>query len=282
MFHRLDILLQKNRGVTRAVCQKFIKRFGVRVNGKLVKKSHVKIREGDEVAVNEAAWTGFLRGLNEGETTILKEPYSYIHQGKSFFIVDKPAGVRTESFLKEECQPVHRLDKDTSGVLVMAKTAAAKTLLQKQWQDRSVKKTYTVLVKGRLVPAQGAISAGIARSLHDRKKMAVSALQKARSAYTEYKVIKYFPDATLLCAFPHTGRTHQIRVHFASIGHPVLGDSLYGDRKINEEFEEKYGLNRQFLHASSLTLKNPETKKRTTFKAPLSEDLRKVLESLKP
>lgn len=185
---------------------------------------------------------------------------------------------------------------------MVAKNQQAQAALQKQWQEKTVQKTYLALVKGQLHPEKGAIEAGIARSQRDRKKMAVSSSVKARAAYTEYKVLKYFPDATsrsftvakqklpqsskasigatLVSLFPKTGRTHQIRVHLSSIGHPIIGDTLYGDEKLNKKNEQEYGLRRQFLHAHKLALKHPSTGKRVTYTSKLPEDLDKALRKL--
>ncbi len=218
-----------------------------------------------------------------------------IFEDRNFLIIEKPAGIVTEmlfvgpsfseggaAFIK----PVHRLDKDTSGILAVAKTESALAKLAAQWKARTVEKTYTVLVKGVFEVKRGRIEAPIARSFKDRKKMAVSNRPGSREASTDFCVKRNFGDVSLgdvslLEAFPLTGRTHQIRVHFASIGHPVVGDRVYGDAKLNARFQKKFGLKRQFLHASRLALDHPATKKRMAFRSPLPSDLAGVLKFLR-
>lgn len=298
---RLDrVLVEKYPQFSRAFFQKFIRQFGVSVKGKLVKKLHFSVSENDAISLDESQLARFtkeresktslpypllLRSASRQGGTAYAEPSRILFNGKGFFVVDKPPNVRTED-IAHGFFPVHRLDKDTSGVLVIAKNQQMQAALQKQWQEKTVKKTYLALVKGRLSPAKGAIEAGIARSQRDRMKMTVSSSIKARAAYTEYKVLKYFPSTTslhsigatsLLSLFPKTGRTHQIRVHLSSIGHPVIGDSLYGDEKLNKKIEQEYGLRRQFLHAHKLSLLHPGTGKRVTYTSKLPEDLDKAL-----
>lgn len=267
---------------SRSFFQKFIRRFGVKVNGKLMKKPHCAVSATDRISLDIV---NLRRFLDESKTQDLV-PFSLpsdqiIFNGKDFFVVDKPPGIRTED-ITSGFLAVHRLDKDTSGVLVIAKNQGTQAALAAQWSARCVKKTYIALVKGKLEPKKGAIEAPIFRSSLDRKKMAVSSSKKARPAYTEYEVIKHFQPCTLIKLFPKTGRTHQIRVHLASIGHPVISDSLYGDKQLNKKIEQKYGLRRQFLHASELTLKHPKTKKNMTFASQLPEDLEMVLRGVSP
>lgn len=205
------------------------------------------------------------------------------YKDKDFFVVDKPPGIDVADIAKKfgDAFLVHRLDKDTSGILVMAKTEAMQMKLQEQWKKRTIKKTYIVLVKGRLKPERGNIVAPIERSYHDRKKMAVSRSMKAKPAETGYQVKKYIKDVTLVEAYPKTGRTHQIRVHFSAIGHPVVGDKTYGDPKLNKKFEQ-YGLTRQFLHATELTIQHPKNKEVIRIKSPLPNDLKLILRSSSP
>jgi 23S rRNA pseudouridine1911/1915/1917 synthase len=167
---------------------------------------------------------------------------------------------------------VHRLDKDTSGVLLIAKNQKSFEWLKSQFQDRKIKKTYLALVSGKLKADSGLIDLPIGRSKTPLKRLASQkARGKLREAITEYKVVKKFDNYTLLEAFPKTGRTHQIRVHFKAIGHPVVGDKLYGNP------EEK--LNRQFLHAQSLEL-NLQDGSRIKLEADLPEDLKNFLNML--
>lgn len=201
-----------------------------------------------------------------------------LYKDKDFFVVDKPPRIDVADIAKKYKGAflVHRLDKDTSGILVVAKTKVMQKKLQEQWKKRKVKKTYLALVKGRLTPERGRIDSPIGRSHHNRKKMAVSRSIGAREAETGYKIKKYFNDATLVEAYPKTGRTHQIRVHFSAIGHPVIGDKAYGDPKLNKKFEQ-YGLNRQFLHATELAFMHPKKGKTLCLKSNLPIDLSAVL-----
>ena len=168
---------------------------------------------------------------------------------------------------------VHRLDKDTSGLLLIGKTATAVADLQNQLKRRSVAKRYTLLVHGRIVEEQGLIDAPIGRDLHNRQKMSVRA--DGRPAQTAFQVLERFPDFTLVDADLQTGRTHQLRVHFAFIGHPVAGDQVYGRRKFPP------GLRRQFVHARGLTVRSPVDHQERHFEAPLPPDLSHVLDLLR-
>lgn len=187
------------------------------------------------------------------------------------------------SGVKGEQRPgiVHRLDKDTSGVLIVAKHDEALSTLSKQFQDRSTVKEYLALVRGRPSVDHGKIDAPIGRDELDRKKMAVTAHSSARHALTEFWVEEVYKGYSLLRVRIHTGRTHQIRVHLASIGHPIVGDIIYGDRSINAEFRQEFMLTRQFLHAAKLGLRHPRTHEWMWFEAPLSEDLKLVLDRLR-
>jgi len=165
---------------------------------------------------------------------------------------------------------VHRLDRDTSGVMVVAKNSLAQAKLAEQFKTRSVVKAYLVLVKGRLTPENGIIEAPIGRDPRNRKRMAVVA--GGRQARTDYQVVKYIGDYTLVEVMPETGRTHQIRVHFSAVGYPVVGDKVYG---VKSPF-----LLRQFLHASRLGFKLPSTGEYKEFKSELPPDLVQALKDI--
>ena len=165
---------------------------------------------------------------------------------------------------------VHRLDKDTSGLMVIAKTDDAHRSLAGQLKSRTVDKGYLALVVGSLDPVEAIIEAPIGRDPNDRKKMAV--IEDGREASTRYRTIARLRGCTFVDVRPKTGRTHQIRVHFASIGHPVFGDATYG-------FADPR-LARQFLHAASLEFDHPATGKRVGFESPLPHDLQSVLDEL--
>jgi len=165
---------------------------------------------------------------------------------------------------------VHRLDKDTSGVMLVAKNKAAQADLINQFKARSVAKAYLVLVKGRLTPERGIIEAAIGRDPRNRKRMTVVA--EGREARTQYKVTKYIGDYTLIEVVPETGRTHQIRVHLAAIGYPVLGDPIYGVKSPH--------LSRQFLHACRLGFRLPSTGEYVEFTSDSPPDLVQALEDI--
>ncbi|MBU0667926.1 RluA family pseudouridine synthase, partial [Patescibacteria group bacterium] len=175
---------------------------------------------------------------------------------------------------------VHRLDKDTSGLLVIAKNDRTHRYLADLFHGRRVDKVYFALLAGRIVPQKGRIEAPIGRDVRQRKRMAVVSEKKGKMAVSEYEVIDYFDDFSLVKIHLITGRTHQIRVHFASIGFPLVGDNLYGKPKVNKVLEEEYGLKRQFLHAGSLSFVLPDMKKLRTFKIALPDDLQAVLDAL--
>ena len=168
---------------------------------------------------------------------------------------------------------VHRLDRDTSGLILVARHAIAKRALQAQFKQRSVDKIYLALVAGALEPLEGAIEAPIGRDPRNRKRMAV--VSDGKPARTGYRVREYLREHTFVEARLETGRTHQIRVHFAGIGHPVAGDVVYGRR------HRAGGLRRQFLHAWRLTFTLPGSSQQRTFGAPLPQDLQRVLDNLR-
>ncbi len=170
---------------------------------------------------------------------------------------------------------VHRLDKDTSGVMVVAKSDRAQTSLVEQWLERTVIKHYAALVAGVIDEEEGTIDAPIGRDQVNRQRMGTS--RAGREAITHFHVQERFDDATLLDVRIETGRTHQIRVHLAFISHPVVGDAIYGN-KVSERIARDYGTTRQFLHASSLTFKLPGTEEMRTFSAPLPHELEDLLE----
>jgi 23S rRNA pseudouridine1911/1915/1917 synthase len=168
---------------------------------------------------------------------------------------------------------VHRLDKDTSGLIVAAKTDRGRMALVTQWEDRSVEKTYLALVSGSVADEGAIIDAPIGRDPKNRQRMAV--VRTGRPAVTRFHVVERFPNATLLEVSIETGRTHQIRVHLAFIGHPIVGDQLYGRARPTDP-----QLERQFLHASALAFRLPDGET-LRFEAPLPDDLRAVLEGLR-
>lgn len=265
----------------------------VKVNGKFEKPAFI-INSGDIIEWEDFKKERFLK---------TKENLNIIFENKDLIVIDKPAGLAVHP--KESLKPrkeatltdilinkipelkemkgkrpgiVHRLDKDTSGVLIVAKNEKTQTYLKEQFRDRKVKKTYKALLMGRLEPKEGAIDAYLGRDKRNRLKMAVTPEKEGRGAITEYKVIEYLPPNkdvySLVEAYPKTGRTHQIRVHFASIGHPVVGDTLYGPKKPQAK------IGRQFLHAYLLGIDLPDGQYRE-FKLNLPNDLQNFLDLLK-
>jgi 23S rRNA pseudouridine1911/1915/1917 synthase len=168
---------------------------------------------------------------------------------------------------------VHRLDKDTSGLIVAAKTDRGRTSLVTQWESRSVEKTYLALVSGSVADEEAIIDAPIGRDPKNRQRMAV--VRSGRPAITRFRVVQRFPSSTLLEVSIETGRTHQIRVHLAFIGHPVVGDQLYGRVRPTDP-----QLERQFLHARALAFRLPDGEW-LRLEAPLPDELRAVLEELR-
>jgi 23S rRNA pseudouridine1911/1915/1917 synthase len=175
---------------------------------------------------------------------------------------------------------VHRLDKNTSGLLIVAKNNVAHARLSKAFHDREIQKIYCALVHGRVREETGKIELTVGRHPVMRTKMAAGK-PSGRAAFTEYHVVERFRDFSLLQVRIKTGRTHQIRVHLAAIGHPVVGDNVYGERSY-KEFRKKYGeLNRYFLHASDLRFTHPTTGVTLECHSPLPMELRELLRSIK-
>lgn len=175
---------------------------------------------------------------------------------------------------------VHRLDKETSGIILVAKTEDSFIELLRQFREREVEKTYTALVHGKMTPVEGEISVPVGRLPWNRKRFGIVA--GGRDATTEYKVLNYYnmknEPLTLLNLKPKTGRTHQIRVHLKYLNKPIFADELYGGRKVSRE--DRKLLSRQFLHASSISFNHPSTGERLFFESPLPSELSEVLSKL--
>ena len=170
---------------------------------------------------------------------------------------------------------VHRLDKETSGLILLAKNDRAHRWLQDQFRLRTVEKTYLALVDGAPPTPSGRVEASIGRDPSHRKKMAIMSPGKGREAVSEYITLETFKEHTLLEFHPHTGRTHQIRLHCMFLGCPIVGDKIYGHRK------QLIELDRHFLHAAQLKIVLPGEKEAQMFKAPLPEKLQEILDSLR-
>ena len=167
---------------------------------------------------------------------------------------------------------VHRLDKETSGVIAIAKTPEALESLRAQFKARTINKRYVALVEGMLATPEGVINAPIGRDSKQRKRMAV--VRDGREALTEFRVVEIYANYSLLDVWPKTGRTHQIRAHLAFIGHPVVGDTVYGRRK------QPFTLKRHFLHAAALTFAGPASGEAITIESPLPVALQNLLDKL--
>ncbi len=170
---------------------------------------------------------------------------------------------------------VHRLDKETSGLIVLAKNERAHNWLQDQFRLRQVEKTYLALVDGKPPTPSGRVEAAIGRDPSHRKKMAIVSEKKGREAVSEYKTLESFKNHTLLEFHPHTGRTHQIRLHCQFLGCPIVGDAVYGKRNFT------LNIQRHFLHAYKLKIILPNEKQARTFEAQLPNELKEVLEEVK-
>jgi 23S rRNA pseudouridine1911/1915/1917 synthase len=293
---RLDkVLVSRLPELSRSAAQRLIDEGRVTVNGELVKASY-KTRSGDRVVV-------MLPAEEAVELSAEAIPLDVVHEDESLLVVNKPAGMVVhpapghpggtlvnallgnfpELSFDDDRRPgiVHRLDRDTSGLILIAKSERVRRMLQRQFKERQVYKGYLALLDGHMQPAWGRIEAPIGRDPQHRQRMSV--LPGGREAITEYHVLEEFAhevgpvagDYSLAEAEPQTGRTHQIRVHFASVGHPVVGDSVYGRRR------PRLPLTRQFLHARRLGFKHPVTGRRIDLEAPLPEDLAMLLSTLR-
>ena len=206
-----------------------------------------------------------------------------IYENNDIIAINKPAGVNFDWVLegRKDLKVVHRLDKDTSGVILFAKNKETQEYLRGLFQNHKIKKIYLALVAGNVKNNSGIINLPIGRSKKTPlKRVAIGEQRgKIREAVTEYKVLKRFNGFTLLEVYPKTGRTHQIRSHFAAIGHPVACDNLYGGKNRPPAGGCPAGLARQFLHASAIDFILPSGG-RIKLEADLPEDLKKTLDML--
>jgi len=276
---RLDQFLAAPLG-SRSHAQTLIDARRVRVNGSPRPKRHV-LRVDDVVEVEKEPVVA-PAGRSEAEFRIA-------YEDEHLLVVDKPAGVvvhpargHATGTLSQALggrgaggEPwragiVHRLDRDTSGLLVVAKSDAVHQSLKSLLSSRHLRREYLALVDGHVVTRTGTVDAPIGRDRRDRLRMSIESDQP-RAARTHFEVERVLPAATLLRVVLETGRTHQIRVHMAAIGHPVSGDPLYG-------VAGRYGLRRQFLHAARLAFEHPLTGEPLDLRSPLPDDLRAALE----
>jgi 23S rRNA pseudouridine1911/1915/1917 synthase len=280
---RLDKYVgEKCPQLSRTYAQRLITDGCITVNNR-VAKSSLKLNIGDKLRV-------VIPPATPSPLSPEAIPLNIIYEDDDLLVVDKPASLIVHpapghpshtlvnailshfpnlADVSDSLRPgvVHRLDKDTSGVMLVAKNRTAQLNLSDQFKAHSVVKAYLVLVKGHLTPENGIIEAPMGRDPRNRKRMAV--VVEGREARTEYRVIKYLGNYTLLEVMPETGRTHQIRVHLLAIGYPVVGDKVYG-------VKSSY-LSRQFMHASRLGFKLPSTGAYVEFSSELPSDLEQAL-----
>ena len=286
---RLDVFVAEKAECTRSHAKNLIEEGNVTVNGTKAAKSGALLKAGDVVVIVNPA-------PKELDLSPQDIPIEIVWQDEDFAVVNKPQGMVVHpapgaydntlvnallfklsslSGINGVARPgiVHRLDKDTSGLLVVAKNDFAHISLQKQIAEKSAKRYYYALVDGEVQKDSGEIRKFFARSTADRKKYTVA--KDGRLAITLYKVVKRYSAYTLMEYELKTGRTHQIRVHSRYIGHPVVGDRTYGG-------SDAFGLNGQLLHAYKLVLTHPRTGEEMTFTAPLPDYFQSVLDKLKP
>lgn len=286
---RLDSYIATvDNSLSRMTVKKLIAEEKVTVNGRLQKNSY-KVKNGDVIELEEPE-------VKTVDIVAQDIPIDIVYEDNDIIVVNKPKGLVVHpangnwdgtlvnaimakckdslSGIGGEIRPgiVHRLDKDTSGLLIIAKNDKAHLNLSEQIKNREVKKIYYALVRGVVPENDATINMPIARSLKDRKKMAVD--KNGKEAITHFKVIKRFEKYTLLEVKIDTGRTHQIRVHLSQIGYPVVGDEVYSNGK------NEFGVHGQLLHAKSLDFKHPVTGKELHLEAEIPEEFANVLKRL--
>ncbi len=289
---RLDhFLVEALPEYSRARLQSLIRDGLVKVNGKPASKSGLKLESGASVQVQIPATV-------PSELVAEDIPLDIVFENPDVVIINKPAGMVVHPAaghltgtlvhavlgydpemegIGGEDRPgvVHRLDKDTSGLIVLAKNDRAHHWLEDQFRQRKVAKTYLALVDGKPPTPSGRVEAAIGRDPAHRKKMAVAPRGKGREAISEYRTLESFPKHTLLEFHPLSGRTHQIRVHCAFLGCPIVGDTVYGWK------QPSLPLGRHFLHANRLKIMLPDESEPREFEAPLAPELSEVLGALR-
>ncbi len=293
---RIDTFLSKKTGITRSHIKRLIEDGHVNVKSSPVKYAY-KIKTGDVINLQE---------VNKKDVYLNPEPIpiNILYKDKHLVIVDKPPGmvmypaaghqsntllnaityrVKNLTTIGAPLRPgvVHRIDKETSGLIVIALNDNSYYDLISQFKNRAIERKYLAIVYGRLREDKGEISRPIGRSTSDRKKMSTRTY-RGKPAVTKWHLIEQYTSASLVGVTILTGRTHQIRVHFSSIGHPVLGDRTYG-RKTRVELRrnEVIHVPRQMLHAETLGFIHPETRRHLKFHSPIPKDMNKVIKLLK-
>ncbi len=288
---RIDVLLARRAGLSRAAVQRLIDRGAVTVGGAPAAKHH-RARAGEEISYTPPAPEPAQPPATPISLDIRYEDEYFLVLSKPAGMVVHPAAGHSDDTIvnallyryprlasgEEGMRPgiVHRLDKLTSGLMLVARTTEARDQLAEMIKERRVQREYIALVYGLFPSREGTIDAPIGRDTKNRKKMAVTE-KGGRDALTRFRVVESYAEASLLEVMLDTGRTHQIRVHLAFIGHPVVGDSVYGRRG---SLERITGLTRQFLHAYRLKLPHPISGELLDFTDPLPDDLRAALDVL--
>ena len=296
---RLDALVSEKSGATRSQATRWVEEGRVRVNRQTVGKSF-RPKEGDVVEYDKPE-------AQPSKSEAQKIPLDIVYEDRDIIVINKPVGMVVHpapgnpdntlvnallyhcgdslSGIGGEKRPgiVHRIDKETSGLLVAAKNDAAHLSLAAQIKEHGVHRIYYALVVGNLSSDEGTIDRPIGRHPVQRKRMAVISdpVHRSRSAVTHYKVMERFGDFTFVRCELETGRTHQIRVHMASIGHPLAGDDLYGGNRTRFEKENKQWITGQCLHAGELRLKHPMTGEDMVFRADLPAEMTALIEKLR-
>jgi 23S rRNA pseudouridine1911/1915/1917 synthase len=296
---RLDAFLRRKfPAISRVTLKRLIEQGHIRVNDRMAKPTHTP-RAGEEIEIH---WPEPRPASAQPE----KIPLDVLFEDKSLLVLNKPAGLVVHPAAGHEehtlvnallhycggelsgiggvARPgiVHRLDKETSGCLVIAKNDETHMALSAQFAGRKVKKIYNAIACGELAREAGEIRAAIARHPSHRKRMAVRDDASGRAAHTSWRVLKRLNSATFVEAQLHTGRTHQIRVHFQFLGHPLVGDETYGARQYLKLTElTGYEAPRVMLHARELSFVHPRTERQMSFETPLPEDFRKALKFLR-
>lgn len=296
---RLDIFLAENTDFSRTFCQKLIGQGQVEADNKVITKTSYSLEEHEDI---------FVKVPEPKEISLLPEniPLDILYEDDDVIVINKTPGIVVhpdETYLSGTLvnallyhlgpdnlsgiggmkRPgiVHRLDKDTSGVMIIAKHDKAHRHLSEEISARRMKKLYKALVFGKVQHENFSIDSPIARDPNDGKKMMVSSAKSAKNALSHVHLEHFYTDPLCSYVTVHiiTGRTHQIRVHLSSVGYPVVGDPLYGNQTLNEKFLKDFPLNRIFLHSESLEIKLPNGEERK-FIAPLQFDLEKTLRVL--
>ena len=285
---RIDAYISENTEYSRTAIQRLLEENKIMVNGKKEKASY-KVQNGDKIEIEEEP-------AKEIELKAQDIPLEILYEDDDIIVVNKPKGMVVHpangnpdgtlvnaimSICKDslsgiggEIRPgiVHRLDKNTSGTIIIAKNDKAHINLSEQLKNHEIKKTYIALVRGIVKENNATINMPIGRSKKDRKKMDVD--KNGKEAITHFKVLKRYKDCTLLEINIETGRTHQIRVHLSHIGYPIIGDDVYSNGK------NKWNIKGQCLHAKELDFKHPITGKYIHIEAKLPEYFEKILEEL--